>query len=165
MSESSCDGKKTAKTEARKNIYIQNSNDLNFMFKKGQGEKVGNRPEVKDKRTERESECWYNPEQRVGSVEPRGQGRKEVPENERRGTSSSEKAGKSRANANNFSTFSMKYKAQSLLKIMRDALVREKSKKGGEETVTVQRKNSKQYYRSTQSPSKTQELTDMEVKK
>ena len=48
---------------------------------------------------------------------------------------------------------------------MRDALVREKSKKGGEETVTVERKNSKQYHRSTQSPSKTQELTDTEVKK
>lgn len=100
----------------------------------------------------------------MGIVGPRGQGRKEVPENERRGTSSSEKAGKSRANANNFSTFSMKYKAQSLLKIMRDALVREKSKKGGEETVTVQRKNSKQYHRSTQSPSKTQELTDTKLK-
>ena len=57
VSESSCDGKKTAKTEARKNIYIQNSNDLNFMFKKGQGEKVGNRLEVEDKRTERESEA------------------------------------------------------------------------------------------------------------
>ena len=27
------------------------------MFKKGQGEKVGNRPEVEDKRTERESEA------------------------------------------------------------------------------------------------------------
>lgn len=66
VSESSCDGKKTAKTEARKNIYIQNSNDLNFMFKKGHGEKVGYRPEVEDKRTERESECWYNPEQRSG---------------------------------------------------------------------------------------------------
>lgn len=76
------------------------------------------------------------------------------------------KAGKSRANANNFSTFSMKYKAQSLLKIMRDALVREKSKKGGEgNSHSTEKRNSKQYYRSTQSPSKTQELTDMEVKK
>ena len=101
----------------------------------------------------------------MGSVEPRGQGRKDVPVNQRRGPSSSEKAGKSRADGNDFSTFSMKYKAQSLLKIMRDALVREKSKKWGEETITVQGKNSKQYYRSTQSPSKTQELTDKEVKK
>lgn len=76
----------------------------------------------------------------MGSVEPRGQGRKDVPVNQRRGTSSSEKAGKSRANGNDFSTFSMKYKAQSLLKIMRDALGREKSENGGEETITVQRK-------------------------
>ena len=60
----------------------------------------------------------------MGSVEPRGQGRKDVPVNQRRGPSSSEKAGKSRADGNDFSTFSMKYKAQSLLKIMRDALVR-----------------------------------------
>lgn len=85
--------------------------------------------------------------------------------NQRRGPSSSEKAGKSRADGNDLSTFSTKYKAQSLLKIMRDALGREKSENGGEETITVQRKNSKQYYRSTQSPSKTQELTDKEVKK
>lgn len=100
----------------------------------------------------------------MGSVEPRGQGRKDVPVNQRRGPSSSEKAGKSRADGNDLSTFSTKYKAQSLLKIMRDALGREKSENGGEETITVQRKNSKQYYRSTQSPSKTQELTDKEVK-
>lgn len=99
----------------------------------------------------------------MGSVEPRGQGRKEAPVNERRGASSSEKAGKSRANGNDFSAFSMKCKAQSLLKIMRDVLLREKREKRGVGTVTVQRKNSKQCYRSTQSPSETQELTDKEV--
>lgn len=43
--------------------------------------------------------------------------------------------------------------------------MREKSKKRGERNSHSTEKNSKQYYRSTQSPSKTQELTDMEVKK
>lgn len=57
VSELSCDGKKTAKTEARENIYTQNSNDLNFTFKKGSGEKVGNRPEVEGKRTEGDDDC------------------------------------------------------------------------------------------------------------
>lgn len=76
----------------------------------------------------------------MGSVEPRGQGRKEAPVNERRGASSSEKARKNRANGNDFSAFSMKYKAQSLLKIMRDALLREKSEKRGEGTVSAEKK-------------------------
>lgn len=57
MSELSCDGKRTAKTEARENIYTHNSNDLNSMFKNGGGEKVDNRPEVTGKRTEREDDC------------------------------------------------------------------------------------------------------------
>lgn len=74
MSESSCDRKKTAKTEARKNIYTQNSNDLNFMFKKGRGEKVGNRPEVEDKRTEREMNAGtiLSSEWGVWNLEDRG---------------------------------------------------------------------------------------------
>lgn len=57
MSELSCDGKRTAKTEARENRYTHNSNDLNFMFKNGGREKVDNRPEVEGKRTEREDAC------------------------------------------------------------------------------------------------------------
>lgn len=57
MSELSCDGKRTAKTEARENRYTHNSNDLNFMFKNGGGEKVDNRPEVEGMRTEREDAC------------------------------------------------------------------------------------------------------------
>lgn len=97
-------------------------------------------------------------------MESRVQVKKEVQENARE-TSSCGKTGKSRANGSDFSTFTMKYKAKSLLRMMKEALVRGKEETGRGNSHAAQRKNAKRYHRSTQSPSRTQRLTGEEVKK
>lgn len=73
MSELSCDGKKTAKTEARENIYTQNSNDLNFMFKKGGGRRsvIDQRLKVRGQREKMTADTILSSERGVWNLEDR----------------------------------------------------------------------------------------------
>lgn len=75
-------------------------------------------------------------------MESRVRVKKEVQENARE-TSSCGKTGKSRANGSDFSTFTMKYKAKSLLRMMKEALVRGKEETGRGNSHAAQRKNAK----------------------